>query len=91
LGKCKPIEEIYRMDNRFQFVKAVRAFAQNVQQKIDLAAGILCHQEPVGPLPSPGEVSVDRLSVIKNAEPAPLHKREHIAATETEGRIGREH
>src|SRR5687767_11082228 len=36
-GERKFIADVNRMHDRFQFVETVRAFAENVQQQIDLA------------------------------------------------------
>src|SRR5215207_4943557 len=80
------------MKKRFQFVKAVGTFAQDVEEKINFAGRKAFEGHALkrkAPCPRRGWRFWKSIrSIIENAETAAGHVRENISATEAEMRIG---
>src|SRR5688572_5625675 len=76
------------MEKRFEFVKAVGAFAQDVEEEINFAGRKAFEGHALkrkAPVPRTGwRFWKSVCSIIENAEPAARHVRKQIAAAEAE-------
>src|ERR1039458_711888 len=81
------------MHDGFEFMEAIRAFTEDVQQQVDFAGGLERHNKNanldlLGVGASKGESFSAR---FKNLEAAAGNKRDHIAAAVTDKGVGGEH